>query len=115
MKEARVELTTYNPTNDPSLALTHIAFARVQILHRVSLAKPGDTDVDARWGVGGVRHVVVDQPKHRTRGEIVQFCWVLQWAKRQKNDWFLYSAPALTHLWRNYFLFTVLSFGSESR
>lgn len=55
-------------TNDPPLALTHIAFARVQILHRVSLAKPGDTDVDARWGRGAVRQVVVDQPKS-TDGE----------------------------------------------
>lgn len=44
--------------------LTHTAFARVQILQRVRLSEPGDTDVDTWWGRGGMCGSVVDQPTH---------------------------------------------------
>lgn len=47
----RLELTALQQRQiAQSLELTHVAFAWVQILQRVSLAKPGDTDVDTWWG-----------------------------------------------------------------
>lgn len=44
------------------LELTHAVFALVQILQRVSLSKPRNPNVDTRWGKGGVRAFIVDQP-----------------------------------------------------
>lgn len=101
--------------NCPLLELTHIAFAWVQILQRVSLAKPGDADVDAWRGRAGPRVFVIDQPTASVRRNSS----VLAVQQRHsenilQDDSFPYSAALLPHLWRNYFRVSILSFGCES-